>query len=329
VVNELRLQLEDLPASRLSSWTRATVGAAVTDGRAAVRLELDRSGVNGTGAISFEGAGLVWLPDEASSSVELAVALLEDPAGRIELRAPITAPALPGRTPVERASAALRERVAALTAAPIQTLEAVVGTPGALGAIAFEPGSADLADPAAELLATLAAALRERPRLTLELPGAFDPDLDRRALATQQIELHVSIATAGPTLRARPVPVDFTSPRAWDVLEEFAGERLSATQRAQIDQRFAPARAASEPAARAPYYRALFDALVAREPIAPAAIDRLGRFRAQSAADALVALGLERERVSAGQAEPVPPLLRQWTRVPVELRFAPLRPGEN
>jgi hypothetical protein len=329
VIDALSLLLEHLPAGRLSHWAEQTVGAALTDGRAAVRLELETGGVDWTGSVSFEGAGLVWLPDEASSPVELAVALLEDTAGRIELRAPISAPAVPGRAPVELASEALRERVAALTAAPIETLEAVVGMPGVLGAIAFEPGSAELADPAGELLATLAAALRERPRLALELPGAFDPDLDRRALATQQVELHVTLATAGPTLRARPVPVDFTSPRAWDVLEEFAGERLNATQRAQIDQRFAAARAASEPAARAPYYRALFDALVAREPIAPAAIDRLGRFRAQSTADALVALGLARERVSAGPAEPVPPLLRQWTSVPVELRFAPLRAGEN
>jgi hypothetical protein len=58
-----------------------------------------------------------------------------------------------------------------------------------------------------------------------------------------------------------------------------------------------PSSASDEPAARGDYYRALYDALVAQEPIEDAALVRLGRYRAQSIVDALGRLDLGATRL--------------------------------
>jgi hypothetical protein len=135
--------------------------------------------------------------------------------------------------------------------------------------------------------------------LNVRVHGDFDPSADREALAVQQIELHVLLATAGPTLRARPERVNFASPRAQDVLDEFAGERLGPGRLAAIAARYPVESNAATPAGeRGAYYGAVFDALVANEPIEAAALQRLSRFRAQALVDALAAQGVAPERLA-------------------------------
>ena len=160
--------------------------------------------------------------------------------------------------------------------------------------VAFAPGSAALDDAARAGLATLADALAQRPGLALTIPAAIDPTLDRDALARRQVELHVSLAIAGPTARARPVPMDFNSRRVTDVLDEFAGERLDADKLAAIGERYDLERNAGE---RARYYEAVFDTLVDNERIARRTLERMGRFRARSIADALTSYGMAAERI--------------------------------
>jgi hypothetical protein len=139
----------------------------------------------------------------------------------------------------------------------------------------------------------------------------------------QQIELHVLLDTAGP--QARSAPIDFESPRAQDILDEFAGERLSASQRTSIAARFDFDRDGDvEPAWRAVYYRALAEALAANETIADTALMRLGRFRAQSIANALTELGIPAERVEIGRGDLAVQGDRQHIRVPIHVGAASL-----
>jgi hypothetical protein len=163
--------------------------------------------------------------------------------------------------------------------------------------VPFTPGEAALNDRALATIGQLAEALNARPRLGLRVLGGYDEQADRTALARQQIQLHVLLATAGPTINARPRPVDFASPRAQDVLDEFAGERLAAERVTEIERLFDCGDGDLALLCRRGYYAAIFDALVANEEIANPALNRLARFRALSIVDALTGVGIEPARL--------------------------------
>src|SRR5690606_31068911 len=167
-------------------------------------------------------------------------------------------------------------------------------------------GAAEPDREGAEALARLAGALVARPKVGIRVHGVAEQAADRDALAAAQIELHVTLATAGADAIARPRPVDFDSPRHRDVLDEFAGERLGAERRETIASYFTrDASGAVIDAERSDYYRALFDALVESETIPRSALERLARYRARSIADAL-----ERHGVAAERIEIAPPVVR-------------------
>lgn len=233
----------------------------------------------------------------------LAAALLEDPAGRLELSVPLAAPLQrPDAYVPAVVGEALAAAVSRTAAEPFDALGRIVGAAAPmLASVPFAAGSAEITAQAAMRLSRLAAALQQRPKLALTVVAGFDRKLDRDALAAQQIRLHVALATAGatqfsPAQFGEPPPIDFASPRAQDVLDEFAGERLDA-ERVQTIASLFPGSAATDPAAREDYYRALFDALVAQESITDAALTRLGRYRAQSIVDTLRRLDVDAARL--------------------------------
>jgi hypothetical protein len=292
------------------------------------------------------------------------LALLTNPRGELEISAPLAAelPAAPrtglsGRdtqgaaggaapnadpTPAQRGfrapfdsvaealGAALRARLAEVTGAPFEALASLSGRDAAgLRAVEFEPGTAQPSAAGTETLKALAAALSERPGLALYAAGGFDPNADHRALAAQEIDLHVALATAGATLNVEPGPVDFSSPRDQDVLDEFAGQRLSAEQRATIASE-TDVTEDGKPAAKhsTAYYEAIFDALVANTKIDQSALARLGRYRARSIADSLAKLGIAAARVETGGGDGVLRSDPDGVAVPLELEVLGERHGQ-
>lgn len=329
------LRAADLPAALLSAYAAGTLGRELGTGRIGLALDYRLDGNRGRpdsggperqrldGVLGIAATGLTLGAGDSDLPLALALALLEDERGQVDLSVPVSADLGAAQSAPAAIADALRAEIEALADAPFAALERLVDRAGPLGSVHFQAGSATPTAGAAAGLDALADALQQRPALALLVPGRFDPELDRNALATQQIELHVSLATAESAFRERPAPIDFASPRVWDVIEEFATERLAAGTLASIAARFdVEVRGADRPAARAPYYRALFDALVANERIADSTLERLGRFRAQSIAGTLATLGVNSERVETGAAEPVPAAERQWLTVPVTLQLA-------
>jgi hypothetical protein len=297
----LRFAGRPLRAGTLSGEVRYRI----RDNRLEGSLRVASSGLDVGRAVTVVPAPNAPLP------LALAVALLEDPAGRLELSVPLAAQLQDAAAYVPAVvGGALAAAVSRTAAEPFDALGRVVGTAAPmLASVPFDAGSAEITASAAMRLSRLAAALAQRPKLALTVGGGFDRKIDRDALAAQQIRLHVALATAGatefsPAQFGKPPPIDFASPRAQDVLDEFAGERLDAEQVQTIASLF-PGSAAAEPAARENYYRALFDALVAQEPITDAALTRLGHYRAQSIVDTLQRLDVDAARLrSTGAPAP-------------------------
>ncbi len=361
---DIALGVDGIPAAFLAAYARRWLGRALEAGRISLALRYAEQGGHIEGSVEVHADDLVFAQASgteptaaAAEPVDAALALLRDPSGRVDFVVPLNAAARPnapadapalgaapvsGKTPTSEAAGAaetlpellgpaLRERLRALTAAPLETLAGLTDLDAAaLGAVEFEPGSAAPSAQGQKSLAAWARVLEQRPAIRLAAGAEVDPAADRRALARQEIELHVTLATAGATLNTEPGPLDFTSSRVQSVLDEFAGQRLKPEQRATIASEFDSGQAKSNPTQRAAYYKAIFDALVANADIKPEALARLGRYRAQSIEDALAKLGVAKSRIeTAGgpSAQPAAAARSGAVAVPLEPRLSPSEGG--
>lgn len=127
-------------------------------------------------------------PDATSLPVKLAVALLKDSEGRIELNLPVH-----GRLDDPQFSLGpivfkvLANIIVKAAASPFKLLGALVGGGEELSFVSFVPGTTNLVEGETEKLTKLAKALAQRPALNLEIEGAVDPVSDRDALARQKL----------------------------------------------------------------------------------------------------------------------------------------------
>jgi Domain of Unknown Function (DUF748) len=128
-------------------------------------------------------------PDATHLPVKLAVALLKDRNGRIQLDIPVS-----GRLddPKFRVGPVIWQVVENLlvkaATSPFSLLGAAFGGGDELSFVAFDPGQYALSDSETNKLNILAKALFERPALTLEINGSVDTNLDRLPLAHLRLE---------------------------------------------------------------------------------------------------------------------------------------------
>lgn len=131
-------------------------------------------------------------PDAVQLPVKLAVALLKDNQGRIELDLPVQ-----GRLddPQFRIAPILFKVLANLivktAASPFKLLGSLVGGGEEMSYVEFAPGSAFLADSETNKLNKLIGALEKRPALSLEIEGSVDPVADRDELARRLVREHL------------------------------------------------------------------------------------------------------------------------------------------
>lgn len=225
--------------------------------------------------------------------LELAVALITDNRDHIDISIPAS------QSDVDPAGVivdSLTDYINALAATPFDVLAGLVEREDAdLGFLVFPAGSAEITPAAAEKIALLARALEQRPLLALRTYPTYDPTADRDAIAEQQVQLHIKLATsAGASGLFTQAPLDFEDPKVRLVLDEFAGARLPESRRLAISSRFEGNEVA--------YYQTLHDALVANEDVSETVLRRLARFRARSVVGALAENGVGETRLLLADA---------------------------
>ncbi|MEX2354152.1 MAG: DUF748 domain-containing protein, partial [Gammaproteobacteria bacterium] len=296
LTRSVNVNLEDMNAVLLSPYAGRHLDREIESGRFDVDINYLVNGnvIEGRHHVHFDrlqlgretGASRIRTP-----SLELALALLQDEHGQINLTGPIS-----GK--IEETGLAIHSIVARaftgeLMAVPEKSFE-ILGeiagiTDKALNMIPFEPGSAGITPSAAQILNGLSEALRQRPGLALRIAGGYDPDIDRDALARQQIRLHVTLAAAGGRLPGGSVStLDMSDPGIQEVLDEFAGERLGRDKLAKMDP---------SDTGTPRYYQAVFDALVDEEEISGGALESLAKYRLQAILAELVKSGITEDRL--------------------------------
>lgn len=134
-------------------------------------------------------------PDAMDLPLDLALALLKDSNGVIDLEVPITGdvndPEFNFGPAIRRA---MRNVLTNIVTAPFRLLGGLVGSgDDSLDRIRFLPGRADIAAPEREVLIKLKEALQLRPQLVLDIPPVTAPE-DTTALKTSAVNQRIDAA---------------------------------------------------------------------------------------------------------------------------------------
>lgn len=171
-------------------------------------------------------------PDAMDLPLDLALALLKDGNGVIDLEVPITGdvndPDFNFGPAIRRA---MRNVLTNIVTAPFRLLGGLIGSgDDSLDRIRFLPGRADIAAPEREVLIKLKEALQLRPQLVLEVPPVTAPE-DMTALKTSAVNQRIDAA-----LELTQESEELLTTRRRAVLETLYLASRSATSLTEIQQ---------------------------------------------------------------------------------------------
>ena len=200
---DVALELRNFALDSLSPYAAKYVGRKVDAGRLYVDLgyKINDSSLDARNGVVVKKITLgesVESEDAVSLPLDLAIALLEDGEGVIDLDIPIEGNL---ENPDFKYGAALWKAVVNLftnvASAPFKFIGSLLGIEGeTLEAIEFRAGASELLPPEREKLDMLAKALGERPLLLLEVGGSYDLLSDKRALQAALADAALQRASA-------------------------------------------------------------------------------------------------------------------------------------
>jgi outer membrane protein OmpA-like peptidoglycan-associated protein len=307
--------------SRLTPYSGKFAGRRIDSGKLSVDLKykIDNAALAGENQIVVERLKLgekVESPDAVNLPLDLAVALLEDSNGVIDLGLPVRgnldSPEFSYGALIGKAILNLLTKI---VTSPFRALAALI--PGAgeesFKKVDFEPGSAEVIPPEKEKLARLATALQKRPQLKLSVEGRYNPETDRAVLRTAGLRRALATRLGQePQSDTDSGPVDYSSPETEKALEVMFSERFGAdalkTLKAELKaiekvrkeeavKNKAVAEKAEDPILPA---KLLFRRLEEVQPVDDAALARLADSRASAViADLRERLAIPAERLGA------------------------------
>lgn len=214
---EVDMRFRNLDIPSMSPYVIKFAGRRIDEGALDVDLSyrINDSQLSGDNAMVMRDLVLgerVPHPDALDLPLGLAVALLKDRNGVIDLEVPVTGDLdNPQFAYGQVVRTALANIITNIVTAPFRFLAGLVGGDDDedLGVIGFLPGRADLAPPEREKLNKLAAALIERPQLQLSITGAYasaeDTAVLREQFLARRIAMEMALAAQNPNQESAPV----------------------------------------------------------------------------------------------------------------------------
>jgi hypothetical protein len=199
----------DLP--KLSAYSGRWAGYAIERGKltADLRYTIEGDRLKATNKVTINQLTFgdkVDSPDALNLPVRLAVSLLKDAKGNIDLDLPISGTiSAPEFSVGGLLLRALGNLIVRVIASPFTLLASLAGgSEQELSHLTFAPGSAALDDEARRRLDALATALEQRPALSLDIAGYADPTADREAMQRERLEQSLRSAKLAQMKRAAP-----------------------------------------------------------------------------------------------------------------------------
>jgi uncharacterized protein involved in outer membrane biogenesis len=168
-------------------------------------------------------------PDATSLPVPLAVALLKDRNGRIDIDLPIRGDLNdPDFKYGKVVWSTLTNILAKMVASPFTLVANLIpggGNAEELQYVEFEPGSAAVLDVELKKCEALTKGLEERPGLRLEITGSVDPAVDRRALRLEKLK--AQLLAKWQRERASPKEIDIPVAEEKRLIKELFEQQQS------------------------------------------------------------------------------------------------------
>jgi hypothetical protein len=324
VFTDLAVIFRNVPMATLSPYSATFAGRRIVAGTMDLDLEykIDNSELLGQNKVVLQKVKLgeqVESPGAMKLPLDLALAILSDADGRIDIALPVRGnvdkPEFSYGHVIWEALVTVIKRVAT---APFRALGALFGGGGEkLEAIEFEPGRDVVLPPEREKLKHVGDVLAKRPQLKLTVHGGYDAKLDGEALRALHVRQDLAQRLAVKLKPGEdPGPVAFDDVKTQRALEALLTERGGGKA---VDEVVAQYQTSSgKTADRANrvlalvgrgggdrgLYEAIYRRLVEMTPLAESELTALAQRRGEAAAHALnQGAGAAAARVQVGDTE--------------------------
>ena len=328
----------------LSPYSATFAGRKIASGRVSLDLQykLNNSQLAGDNKVLLEKFTLgerVESPDAVNLPLDLAIALLTDSDGKIDLAVPVSgnvdSPEFSYGRVIWQAIGTVITRI---VSAPFRALSSLFGANAEeLGDIVFDPGGARILPTEYEKMRRLAEGLQKRQQLKLLVQGTYHVQADSRGLRTQAVRADLANREGFKLAPGEDAgPIGFDSAKVQRALEIMLNERSGGDAAAQLTtafQKTAGREAGRVNAALAlmgrgagdrELYMAMHQKLIELQPLPPAALENLAKARAATIARALTnRFKLEPARI--GSKPPVALDEMVKSSVPAKLSFEPIK----
>lgn len=339
---DLKTVFRNVEMNRLTPYTATFAGYKIESGKLSLDLEykIEQRQLRGENQIimdkltlgeKLEGPNIKHLP------LELAIAILSDSNGRIDLGLPVSGslddPQFSYGAIIWKAIGNILTKI---VTAPFRALGALFGGGGEkLEQIAFEAGAARLTPPEREKFKQIAQILDKRPGLALSIRGAWSAEIDRPAMIEARLRRAVA-EKMGIELAAGedPGPISTANPKSRTALEALYAARLGDEAWNELRERWRQANPDSKQESGAgrmlsrlkglikpeqplsaeelaelkgtDLHWLLYRRLLAGESVDDADLRRLAEARAKAVRDGIVAAGAPPQRVGVAAIEVYP-----------------------
>ncbi len=329
---DMRVQFRNVEMTRLTPYTATFAGRKIDSGKLSLDLQykIKQRQLQGENQVIMDKLTLgerVESPTAKDLPLDLAIAILQDGDGRIDLGLPVAGslddPTFSYGSIVWKA---ITNVLTKIVTAPFRALGALFGGGSEkLDSITFEAGAPQLTPPEREKVVRLAEALGKRPGLALSV-GSVHTDADRVAMQDAQLRRTV-LTQSGQRVSEKgdPGPVSTQQPKIREALEALYKERVGAGELAAMKEGFRGANPGQmeesatgkvmsrisgllrekkslsesevEQLKGADFYAVLFERLRAKEVIADTRLQALAQSRGENVIEILKTAGVAAERV--------------------------------
>ena len=321
---DLRTVFRNVEMIPMTPYSATFAGRKIASGRVSLDLEykIKEGKLEGNNKVLLDKFALgerVEAPNALHLPLDLAIALLTDANGKINVAVPVSgdvnSPSFSYGHLIWQAIATVIKNI---VTAPFRALGGLLGGGATkLDAVAFDPGSARVLPTELDKLKKVAEALQKRPQLKVIVDGRYQQAVDGKALREDKVRRELA-ATQNVKLapEEEPGPVAFDNAKTQRALEKLmtarSGDGAMAKFKAEFEKKAGREASRVNPAlalfgkgsSDREFYEALFRRLVELQPLAAAELETLGQRRAAAVSQALVkGAGVDAARVATGKTE--------------------------
>jgi len=323
---DLTVTFQNVEMKPFSPYSATFAGRKIASGTLDLKLgyKIQNSELLGDNTVVLEKFTLgerVEAPNAIHLPLDLAIALLTDAEGKIDVAVPVSGNVDNPEFKYGRVIwKALVNLITKAVTAPFRALSGLLGDKAEqMDAVSFQPGEDRLLPPELKKLKKVVEALEKRPQLRIVVQGRYDPKIDGEALRTKRVKRALAVQVKEKlSPDEEPGPVAFNTAKTQKALEkllemrkgdtaidDFKTQYEKATGKKAKRTNFAMAVigwASSDTA----FYQAMFKEVIKLEPLTDKDLQDLAQRRAEAIIKELKTTGgLGSTRVTAGSSGPV------------------------